>query len=125
MKKDLVNRQDIVVLVNSFYEKVQKDEVISHFFSVVVPVDWATHLPRMYDFWENIVFQTKNFEGNPIRKHQELHQLSPLQTVHFERWLALFTATVDELFEGNHAEIAKQRAMSIATVMRVKISNAK
>jgi hemoglobin len=33
----------------------------------------------------------------------------------------LFTKTVDQLFEGEHADLAKQRAVSIATVMQLKI----
>jgi len=40
---------------------------------------------------------------------------------HFQKWLLLFTETVDQLFEGEKAELAKQRATSIATVMQIKM----
>jgi len=122
MKTTISDRQTIELLVNTFYEKVQQDEQISYFFTMVVPVDWKKHLPIMYDFWENVLFHTGNFEGNLMQKHLLLHQKSPLAPAHFERWLQLFTTTVDELFVGDNAEIIKQRAMSIATVMQLKIS---
>ncbi|HEX4957421.1 MAG TPA: group III truncated hemoglobin [Lacibacter sp.] len=123
MKKAIENRDDVVVLVNTFYEKVKRDECISHFFTEVVKVNWDTHLPVMYDFWENILFHTGAYAGNPMQVHQHLHQQSPILSKHFERWLALFNETVDELYTGEKAFLVKQRALSIATVMQIKIGN--
>jgi len=56
--------------------------------------------------------------------HINLHRVARLTKKHFTRWLQLFTATVDELFEGEKAELAKQRALSIATVMQLKLEPA-
>lgn len=123
MKKDIQGRSDIKLLVDEFYKKVRVDEAISYLFNDVAKVDWEHHLPRMYDFWENIVFQTGGFTGNPMIAHAQLHQKSRLTAEHFGRWLELFMATVDELFEGANAELIKQRARSIATMMQVKIVN--
>lgn len=121
MKNDIKNRKDIELVVNSFYEKVKVDPVIGYFFKDVVKVDWDKHLPRMYDFWENVIFNTGNYEGNPMAQHQNLHQKSAMSKAHFDHWLALFTGTVDQLFEGEKAQQIKQRATSIATVMQLKI----
>ena len=120
MKKDLQNRADIELLINTFYDKVKKDALIAFFFKDVVPVNWEKHLPTMYNFWENIVFYTGGYEGNPMEKHQNLHKMHPMNKAHFQRWLELFTSTVDELFEGEKAELIKQRALSIATVMQIR-----
>ena len=76
----------------------------------------------MYDFWQNIIFHTGGYTGNPMRIHMNLHKQAPMKKEHFDRWLQLFTATVDELFEGEKAEQAKQRALSIATVMQINIA---
>lgn len=122
MKKDIADKEDIVLLVNSFYEKVKNDESISFFFSKVVPVNWENHLPVMYTFWENIFFHSGGYTGNPMQVHTELHTKHVLQKEHFEKWIALFNAAVDELFEGEKASQAKQRAYAIATVMQIKIS---
>jgi hemoglobin len=125
MKQDITNRQDIQTLVDGFYTKVRADETIGYLFNVVAKVDWPHHLPRMYDFWENIILQTGSFSGNPMAAHAQLHQKSPLSAAHFERWLQLFFETVNEHFEGEKAELAKQRAQSIATMMQIKVLHAK
>jgi hemoglobin len=121
MKKDISNRADIQQLVDTFYIKVRADETIGYLFNDVAQVNWEQHLPRMYDFWENILFQTGSFKGNPMAAHVQLHQKSPLSAAHFDRWQQLFIATVDELFEGDMAELIKQRALSIATMIRIKV----
>lgn len=121
MKNDIQNRTDIEILINSFYNKVKVDPIISYFFTDVVQVNWDKHLPKMYDFWENVIFNTGVYEGNPMAQHQHLHHKSPLSKVHFDEWIKLFTLTVDQLFEGEKAELTKQRATSIATVMQLKI----
>ncbi|MEQ1553880.1 MAG: group III truncated hemoglobin [Ferruginibacter sp.] len=121
MKSDIQNRADIELLVNTFYEKVKVDETIGYFFDKVIPVHWDKHLPIMYNFWENIVFSTGVYEGNPMVQHHNMHQKSPMSKVHFDQWVKLFTKTVNELFEGDNAELIKQRATSIATVMQIKI----
>ena len=121
MKKDIVLRKDIEILVNEFYNKVREDKAIGFIFTDVAGVNWEKHLPRMYSFWENIVLNTGNYDGNPMIKHQDLNEKSPMNMEHFQRWTELFNQTVDELFEGEKAIFIKQRALSIATVMQIKI----
>jgi len=122
MKHDIKDRADLQLLVDTFYTKVRADETIGYLFNEVAQVNWEQHLPRMYDFWENILFQTGGFKGNPMVAHVQLHQKSPLSAAHFARWQQLFLTTVDELFEGDKAELIKQRARSIATMMQIKVS---
>ena len=121
MKKDIENKQDIEKLVNSFYDKVKQDALIGFIFTDIVRVDWERHLPVMYDFWENSLFYTGNYTGNPMEIHRHLQKLIPLTAEHFTQWTHLFTSTVDELFTGEKATLAKQRAISIAAVMQFKI----
>lgn len=121
MKKDIESRGDIELLVNSFYNKVKLDEVLGPIFTVVIPVNWAVHLPVMYRFWENAVFYTGGYTGNPMVMHAHLHKKIGLTTSQFARWLALFDETTDELFKGEKASLAKSRAYSIAKVMEQKI----
>ncbi len=121
MKTDINNRNDIENLINTFYEKVKADTAIGFFFTDVVKVNWEKHLPVMYDFWENILFYTGSYTGNPMDKHVKIHEKSSMKMEHFQRWIQLFTETVDELYAGKNADVIKQRAMSIATVMQIKI----
>jgi len=123
MKKDIENKNDIALLVDEFYKKVKTDDVIGYIFTDIAMVNWEKHLPVMYDFWENTIFYTGAYEGNPMLLHKHLHRLMPLTLEHFKRWNDLFTLTVDELFKGPNAKLAKQRAVSISAVMQVKILN--
>lgn len=121
MKKDIEGRPDIELLVNTFYEKVRNNSSIAHFFKDVVNVNWDKHLPNMYNFWENVLFYSGSYDGNPMRVHKTINSRHNFSEDDFKVWLELFTSTVDELFEGEKAALAKQRAYSIATVMRLKI----
>lgn len=123
MKNDIETKVDIELLVNTFYDKVKADKIIGYIFNDVVKVHWEKHLPVMYNFWENTLFYTGTYEGNPMELHKHLHRLTPLTATHFKQWTSLFNSTVDELFSGSKAELAKQRAFSIATIMQVKISS--
>jgi len=121
MKRDIENREDIKLLLNSFYEKVKPDPVIGYIFTDVMKVNWERHLPMIYDFWENTLLYTGGYNGNLLEIHRRLNKVIPLTTEHFKRWTDLFCATVDELFEGQKALLAKQRAISVSTVMQIKI----
>lgn len=120
MKPDIQNREDVILLVNSFYDKVKADDTIGFIFNDVARVNWEKHLPVMYDFWEAVLFFTGTYEGNPMTTHRKLNDVVKLRPEFFKRWIALFTSTVDENFEGAKAELAKQRALSIATVLQLK-----
>ncbi|HVX28621.1 MAG TPA: group III truncated hemoglobin [Parafilimonas sp.] len=121
MKTDIENRADVELLINSFYDKVKEDDVIGFIFNDVAKVNWKHHLPVMYDFWENIIFFTNKYEGNPMIVHNNLNKRVSFTKEHFQRWLQLFTGTVDELFEGKKANTAKEKAISIASIMQYKI----
>ncbi len=122
MVKAIEDKKDIKLLVDTFYEKVLRDKRISYFFTDVVQLDFEKHMPKMYDFWETTLFHSAGYKGNPMKVHKSLHERSPLEQKHFDVWLSLFKETVDELFQGETAELAKQRAQSIAMVMQLKVS---
>ena len=121
MKHDIRDKGDIIQLVDAFYNKVKEDATIGYFFNEVMKVDWNKHLPKMYNFWDNVVFYTNNYSGNPMQVHKHIHSLQPFTGTDFKQWYSLFIQTVDELFEGDNAELIKQRALSVATIMQLKI----
>lgn len=121
MKKDIEHRKDIELLITTFYDKVKADDTIGYIFNDIAKVNWEKHLPIMFDFWENVLFYTGAYNGNPMIIHQHLNRVVPLTRPHFKQWEKIFTETVDELFEGTNAILAKQRALSISTVMQMKI----
>jgi len=114
LKEDIADRADIVRLVDAFYERVRVDDLLSPVFA---HVNWTAHLPVMHNFWSSLVFGDGSYNGNPFARHKDL----AIGAVHFERWLFLFTQTIDELFEGPRASEVKQRASNIAGVFKYKM----
>lgn len=121
MKKDITTRADIELLVNGFYNKVKQDPVIGPVFTDIAKVNWEKHLPVMYDFFENMLFYTGSYTGNPMELHKRINHYLPLTARHFQQWESLFYAAVDELFEGVTAKLVKLRVKSISKVMQLKI----
>jgi hemoglobin len=121
MKKDISSRADLLLLVTRFYDKLLDDDSISYLFTDVAKINLEHHLPVLVDFWDNILFGADSYRKNAMQPHMDLHARSPLLPHHFDTWLHYFSQTVDEFFEGQKAFLAKERALSIATIMKIKI----
>lgn len=119
---DILSRADIVRLVDTFYTRVRDDDILGPIFDDVARVDWDEHLPKMYDFWQLVLFGTSSFKGNPLAVHRALAQQTTMADREFGRWIELFDATVDDLFSGSMAEEAKLRATRIRTVMQYNVN---
>ncbi|HYR29797.1 MAG TPA: group III truncated hemoglobin [Thermoanaerobaculia bacterium] len=121
MTPDISSRADIDALMLSFYQRAMQDPLIGRIFTDVARLDLAHHLPVIGDFWESTLFGTGRYsrhDRNPLLIHEELDRRSALEATHFDRWLELFVATVDESFSGRRAEYAKQRGHAIAARMQ-------
>jgi hemoglobin len=123
MKRDIEDRQDIEDFLQTFYKKAFADDLIGHFFTEVVPLDLKTHIPVIASFWESIVFNTQGYRKNVMEVHKHIHNLSKIQKEHLDRWVKLFSETLDECFEGSKTELMMQRAKSIATLMDIKLNH--
>jgi hemoglobin len=115
--KDITNLEDIKILVNTFYSKVQEDELIGPIFNQKMAGRWPEHLEKMYRFWQTILLEVHSYSGSPFPPHKQL----PVNKDHFNRWMKIFTATTDSLFIGPLAEEAKLRAKNMAEMFNYKI----
>ncbi len=123
MMKDITSREDVELLVKSFYNKVIQDDMIGFFFTDIAKIDLSHHLPKMYDFWESILLGNPVYEGNPMRVHFPINEVSALEEKHFNRWLQIWEETVHDNFIGDKAETAITRALNIARIMNFKMTN--
>ncbi|MFD1294542.1 group III truncated hemoglobin [Lutibacter holmesii] len=122
MKKDIEGRDDIYALVSLFYKKLLSDELMIHFFEDFKDPDHLEeHLQVLVDFWDNIIFFSGGYRKNAMQPHIEMQKLKPFSGEHFNRWLSSFNESVDALFEGENSRQIKTRALSIATVMKIKV----
>ena len=103
---DIQNLDDIKLLVDTFYSKVQKDPLIGPIFNEKIGNNWPAHLERMYRFWQTILLEEHTYSGSPFPPHKHL----PIEKAHFNRWMEIFTETIDRLYAGELAEEAKLRA---------------
>lgn len=123
LQHDLAARADVILLVDTFYDAVRVDAILGPIFNDTAKVDWSAHLPKMYDFWDTVLFGKAGYKGNPLAVHLELAQLTPLGAREFDHWVALFHGTIDTLFAGPLADEAKARALRIATVMQFHLAD--
>ena len=124
MLKDIQNRKDIYKIIDEFYIKLLKDDVVQHFFEEIIQKNHLQqHLDTITDFWNGILFNATDYQRNAMQPHLDLNQTIPFKKEHFKRWLQLFITSVDDNFKGQKAEMAKTRALSIATIMEIKMLN--
>jgi hemoglobin len=114
---DITTEDDIKLLVDSFYERVQTDSLLAPIFIDFAHIDFSHHLPQLYDFWSGILLGTSRYRGFPMRKHFPL----PIGLEHFHQWLALFHEAVDAHFEGPTAEVAKRHALHVGRVFATRL----
>ena len=127
-KKEIENREDIYLLVSTFYDKLKKDDFIGPIFlKTISDEQWEPHLQKLTDFWETNLFFVRKFKGNPMKAHKDVdanfnHSISQ---EHFGRWLHLWFGTIDDFFEGTKANEAKERARNIASMLFFRMYEAK
>ncbi len=126
MKKDISVREDVFTLVSTFYAKVRKDPLLGPIFERKIE-DWDAHFERLTDFWETNLFFVRKFKGNPLLKHQEVDREEgyTINEYHFGVWLNLWFETIDHLFEGEKASIAKNRARNMGSFFHIHMFNAR
>ena len=118
---DIRDRDDILVLVRTFYETAFQDPLIGRIFTDVARMDLDHHLPIMGDFWESVLFQAGGYHRNALALHSAVNAKHPLTAEHFDRWLLLWNTTVDDLHEGPVADTAKQQAERIGLSMQRRL----
>lgn len=113
--QDIKTTKDIEQLVDVFYDGVLKDESLSPFFS---NLNFEHHKPKMVHFWSFVLLDEPGYTTDVTKKHLTMR----LKKDHFDRWIELFNSTVDTLFTGDRAELAKQRAFLMRWTIESKIN---
>ena len=114
---DILSLEDVKLLVNTFYGKVREDKLIGPIFDERIQNRWPEHLAKMYTFWQTVLLGEHTYYGSPFPPHAKL----PVEKIHFERWLTLFSETLNELFTGEIAVEAMWRANKMAEMFQFKI----
>jgi len=118
---DITTREDCERLVRAFYSRALVDPIIGFIFVDVAKLDLEAHIPRIASFWETILLGVQSYGGGAFRPHAVINAQVPLVAGHFERWLWLWHATVDELFAGERADLAKSHADRVARAFHARL----
>ena len=121
--RDIESRADCERLVRAFYGRALEDPIIGFLFTDVAKLDLEAHVPRITSFWETILLGAQTYGGGAFRPHAALHTKAPLRRAHFEQWLSLWSRTVDELFAGERAELAKAHANRVARAFHQRLQS--
>lgn len=119
---DITTRNDCERLVRAFYGRALQDPIIGYLFTDVAKLDLEAHVPVLTDFWDTLLLGAKSYDRGAFHPHAALHQKAELRVGHFERWLHLWYETVDELFAGPRAELAKGHAFRLANAFRMRLT---
>jgi hemoglobin len=121
--RDIETRADCERLVRTFYGRALDDPIIGFLFTDVARLDLEAHVPRITAFWETILLGAQTYGGGAFRPHAALHMKAPLRRAHFDQWLNLWKTTVDELFAGERAELAKAHATRVARAFHERVQS--
>lgn len=119
---DIETAAHVETLVVEFYTRAFRDELLGPIFTDVAQMDLAAHLPVMVEFWSTVLLGARSYRGGAFAPHAELHAKVPLTWRHFERWLAIWHATVDDHFAGPVADTAKERADRVAAAFHGRLN---
>lgn len=117
-KKDITELTDIKLLVDTFYNNVRDDSLLAEIFNSKIQDRWPEHLEKMYRFWQTVLLEEHTYHGSPFVPHAKL----PVDEKHFNRWIKLFTETVEEHFEGPTASRAIWQGERMAAMFQSKIA---
>jgi len=123
MKPDISSRKDIKQIMTKFYDFLLADKTMMPFFEEIVQENQLEHhLEIITDFWNDILFDTNEYQQNVMQKHLQKNAFIRFKKEHFTSWVSYFFKTIDASFTGENSEKMKARAESIATVMQLKLN---
>jgi hemoglobin len=119
-----INAENIAILVQRFYPKVLKDEILAPFFIEKLGEDieskaWKEHLALLTEFWKFVALGYENYEGSPLLPHFDI---SGLSREAFVRWLEVFYSTLDSIYTEQASEYFKEKSQTIADNFMRKLS---
>jgi hemoglobin len=120
---DIETREDILLIMRKFYDRLLVDDSINFFFTKVTSVDQhlEAHFEILATFWEQSLFLKGGYSNNMFQIHKNVHEKSPLNKDHYDIWLSHLNTSINENFEGKYAEQMKTQALSMATVLQIKL----
>lgn len=81
-------------LVETFYDRIRKHDMLGPVFDNRLSGRWPEHMEKMKSFWSSVAFKTGAYGGKPVQAHMGVGGMSADL---FPQWLTLFSQTLDEI----------------------------
>ncbi|MGF7171247.1 hemoglobin [Sphingobium xanthum] len=111
-----LNDDGLARLVDAFYARVRADASLGPVFNDAIG-DWPEHLEKLAAFWSSVMLTSGRYKGQPVPAHMK-HK-SRITPALFDRWLALWARTTDELMVPEAAAALQDRAARIAQSLQL------
>ena len=111
-----ITRDNLRILMNSFYRKTIDNQELRHFFvhelgEDINNEDWVEHIETLADFWLAILLDEGPYEGNFVGMHIKIPHISRSS---FITWMELFGASTDEIYIPILSEQFKNQGMQLS-----------
>ncbi|MBO9575965.1 MAG: group III truncated hemoglobin [Sphingobium sp.] len=103
-------------LVDTFYDRIRADVLLGPIFNDAIH-DWPEHLEKLAAFWSSIMLTSGRYKGQPVPAH--IKHRDRINPALFDRWLAIWRVTTDELMEPAVAAGLQERAARIAQSLQL------
>lgn len=117
-QNDQIDEPALERLIPRFYDRVRADSEIGPLFNDAVH-DWPAHLEKLVAFWSSVMLTTGRYKGSPMAAH--LEHKARITPAMFDRWLAIWAATTDELMPPAAAAALQARAARIAESLQLAL----
>jgi len=105
-------------IVTAFYARVREDAELGPIFNDAIH-DWPDHLKTLTAFWSSVMLTSGRYKGNPMAAHLK-HQ-ARITPALFDRWLALWKRTTDEMMPPAAAAALQAKAARIGESLQLAL----
>jgi len=106
-------------LLERFYARVRADQDLGPVFNDAIG-DWDHHLGVLTDFWSSVMLASGRYKGNPMQAHMRHGPRIPPKM--FERWLAIWAKTTNEMVSPPIAAEMQAKAARIAQSLNLAVN---
>jgi hemoglobin len=111
-----IDEEGLRRLVTTFYGRLRRDAELGPVFEEAVD-DWPEHFEKLTAFWSSVMLATGRYQGNPMQAHaRRRNRITPQM---FDRWLALWNATTEEVMPPEAATALQERAARIGESLKL------
>lgn len=106
-----IDEDQLKALVDVFYARVRTDPELGPIFNDAIG-DWPEHLEKLTAFWSSVMLTSGRYKGNPMMAHlKHIRRITPAL---FDRWLALWARTTNDVMSPVAAAALQEKAQRIS-----------